>query len=126
MAEACSWIAAFVGWYNDRHRHSGIRFVTPSQRHSGKAIEICQHRARVYELARQLHPLRWSGTIRCWHQPKVGWNNPTPPGIGINPAKLVMAAGSAAGASSFMAVTGLPLFAERHLINIKKYSLIYG
>jgi hypothetical protein len=40
MEEACSWVAAFVGWYNDQHRHSGIRFVTPSQRHSGKAIEI--------------------------------------------------------------------------------------
>ena len=32
--EACAWVAAFVGWDNDRHRHSGIRFVTPSQRHS--------------------------------------------------------------------------------------------
>jgi hypothetical protein len=37
---------------------SGIRFVTPSQRHSGKAIEICPHRARVYELARPRHPRR--------------------------------------------------------------------
>ena len=24
-----------VGWYNDVHLHSGIRFVTPSQRHGG-------------------------------------------------------------------------------------------
>jgi hypothetical protein len=91
-AGACSWVAAFVGWYNDQHRHSGIRFVTPSQRHSGKAIEICRHRARVYELARQLHPLRWSGTTRYWHQPEVVWINPPPPEIGINPAKLVVAA----------------------------------
>ncbi len=58
---------------------SSIRFVTPSQRHSGKAIEICRHRARVYELARQRHPLRWSGTTRCWHQPEVVWINPPPP-----------------------------------------------
>jgi transposase InsO family protein len=92
MEEACSWVAAFVGWYNDQHRHSGIRFVTPSQRHSGKAIEICRHRARVYELARQLHPLRWTGTTRCWHQPEVVWINPPPPEIGINRAKLVVAA----------------------------------
>jgi hypothetical protein len=92
VAEACSWVAAFVGWYNDQHRHSGIRFVTPSQRHSGKAIEICRHRARVYELARQRHPLRWTGTTRCWHQPEVVWINPPPPENDARPARLVMAA----------------------------------
>ncbi len=54
--------------------------------------EICRHRARVYELARQRHPLRWSGTTRYWHQPVVVWINPPPPEIGINPAKLVVAA----------------------------------
>jgi hypothetical protein len=47
-----------MDWYNHQHRHSGIRFVTPSQRHSGEAVEICRHRARVYKLARQRHPLR--------------------------------------------------------------------
>jgi len=92
MEEACSWVAAFAGWYNDQHRHSGIRFVTPSQRHSGEAIEICRHRARVYELARQHHPLRWTGTTRCWHQPEVVWINPPPPENDAKPAKLVMAA----------------------------------
>ncbi|MFO0139779.1 MAG: integrase core domain-containing protein, partial [Cyanobacteriota bacterium] len=63
VEEACLWVCAFVDWYNDQHRHSG------------KAIEICRHRARVYELARQLHPLRWTGTTRCWHQPEVVWIN---------------------------------------------------
>lgn len=24
------------GWYNDEHRHSGIRYVTPGQRHCGQ------------------------------------------------------------------------------------------
>ncbi len=79
MEEACSWVAAFMSWYNDQHRHRGIPFVTPSQRHSGEAVEICRNRARVYELARQLHPLRWNGTMRCWHQPEVVWINPPPP-----------------------------------------------
>jgi len=87
-----SWVAAFVGWYNHQDRHSGIRFVTPSQRHSGKAIEICRHRARVYELARQFHSLRWTGTTRCWHQPEVVWINPPPTENDAKPAKLVIAA----------------------------------
>ena len=62
--EACAWVAAFVGWYNDRHRQSSIRFVTPSQRHSGEAFAICRHRACVYEQARQRHPRRWSRSTR--------------------------------------------------------------
>jgi transposase-like protein len=56
--EACERVAAFVDWYNHRHRHSGIKFVTPAQRHSGQAVEICRHRAVVYEQARQRHPRR--------------------------------------------------------------------
>jgi len=33
-------MASFVDWYNNRHRHSGIQFVTPQQSHSGKANDI--------------------------------------------------------------------------------------
>ena len=119
MAKACSCVAAFVGWYNDQHRHSGIRFLTPSERHSGKAIEICRNRARVYELARQGHPLRWSGTTRCWHQPEVVWINPLPPENEAKPATFVMAACSAAGKSSFLAVTALDCGAS--FIFFRKY-----
>jgi len=25
--EACRWVASFVDWYNDRHRHSGIKLL---------------------------------------------------------------------------------------------------
>ena len=78
VQEACGWVAAFVDWYNHRHRHSGIRFVTPDQRHSGEALAICRHRAQVYEQARQRHPRRWSRSTRCWRQPEVIWINPPP------------------------------------------------
>ena len=44
--EACQWVSAFVDWYNHQHRHSG------------KAIEICRQRSRVYELARIANPKR--------------------------------------------------------------------
>lgn len=79
VEEACAWACAFVSWYNHQHRHSGIGFVTPSQRHSVEAVEISRYRARVYEQARQCHPRRWSRTTRCWHQPKAVWINPPPP-----------------------------------------------
>nr|WP_225323103.1 IS3 family transposase [Synechococcus sp. RSCCF101] len=90
--EACDWVASFVSWYNHQHRHSGIRFVTPVQRHSGQANAICQQRARVYEQARQRHPRRWSRSTRCWRQPEVVWINPPPPENGITAATLAMTA----------------------------------
>jgi putative transposase len=90
--EACRWACQFVDSYNHRHRHSAIRFVTPDQRHSGQADELCRQRALVYEHARQREPRRWSRSTRCWHQPGVVWINPPPPENDINPAKLAMAA----------------------------------
>ena len=92
QAEACAWVVAFVDWYNHRHRHSAIRFVTPHQRHSGQGNEICRHRSRVYEQARQRHPRRWTRSTRCWRQPEVVWINPPLPENAIDPATLVMAA----------------------------------
>ena len=71
LEEACSWVMAFVDWYNHQHRHSGIRFVTPAQRHSGQAVAIARQRADVYERARQQHPRRWSRSTRCWRQPEL-------------------------------------------------------
>lgn len=77
-AEASEWVAAFVDWYNGQHRHSGIKFVTPHQRHSGAAKAICQQRAEVYEKARRVNPTRWSRNTRCWRQPVEVWiNKPT-------------------------------------------------
>ena len=76
--QACQWVTAFVDWYNHRHLHSGIKFVTPQQLHDGQATEICRHRTVVYEQARQLHPRRWSRSTRYWHQPEVVWINQPP------------------------------------------------
>ena len=92
MEEACVWVASFVGWYNDRHRHSGIGFVTPSQRHSGEAVAISHYRGRVYEQARQRHPRRWSRRTCCWRQPEVVWINTPQPENGANAATLVLVA----------------------------------
>jgi transposase InsO family protein len=90
--DACAWVATFVSWYNHRQRHSGIRFVTPHQRHSGQANEICRHRARVYAQAHQRHPRRWTRSTRCWRQPEVVWINPPPPENDADAATLAMAA----------------------------------
>ena len=64
-----------MGWYNHQHRHSGINFVTPNQRHTGAAKAIGQKRAEVYETARRANPTRWSRGTRCWDQAKEVWIN---------------------------------------------------
>ena len=38
--------------YNTEHRHSSIRYVTPSQRHVGLDIEILAKREAVYKAAK--------------------------------------------------------------------------
>ena len=67
----------FVGGYNDEHRHSGIRFVTPGQRHLGHDLVILAQRQAVYEQARARHPERWSGAIRNWEPITEVWLNPS-------------------------------------------------
>lgn len=66
LSSARDWVAGFVRWYNDEHMHSGIQFVTPSQRHAGKDAEILTVRKRTYEAAKKMHPERWSRGIRNW------------------------------------------------------------
>ena len=64
-----------MDWYNHRPRHSGIKFVTPHQRHSGSAKAICRQRAEVYDAARRANPTRWSRSTCCWRQPEEVWIN---------------------------------------------------
>ena len=69
------WVASFCTWYNHSHLHSGLKFVTPSQRHDGKDIVILEQRKCVYEEAKKMHPERWSGTTRNWdHEATVELN----------------------------------------------------
>ena len=32
----------FIAWYNEQHRHSGIKYVTPNQRQVGLAVGVVQ------------------------------------------------------------------------------------
>jgi putative transposase len=64
IEEARAWVADFVDWYNNHHRHSGINFVTPADRHEGRHVAILKQRQKVIEQARAKHPERWTGDIR--------------------------------------------------------------
>lgn len=70
------WVKQFVFWYNNIHRHSAIRFVTPNQRHRGEDRQILQHRQIIYEKAKSRNPNRWSGATRNWDYIHHVWLNP--------------------------------------------------
>lgn len=76
---ARDWCVKFVGWYNTKHKHSAIKFVTPEQRHRGEDIEILAKRDEVYRQAKAANPTRWSGATRNWERPKIVVLNPDKP-----------------------------------------------
>lgn len=67
IEEARLWVKEFIHWYNCVHLHSAIKFVTPVSRHEGKDREILAKRKLVYENAKALNPIRWSGQTRNWN-----------------------------------------------------------
>jgi putative transposase len=73
---AQAWVDGFVRWYNDDHQHSGIRFVTPAQRHDGTDIAILDNRKLVYAAARARNPRRWTRNTRNWAHIEVVQLNP--------------------------------------------------
>src|SRR5205823_5577527 len=63
---ARQWARRFVQWYNYEHRHSGIGYVTPAQRHAGQDGALLAGRHELYQRARHANPRRWSGKTRDW------------------------------------------------------------
>lgn len=66
LQAAREWASRFVHWYNHEHRHSGIRYVSPAQRHAGEDKALLAARHALYQQARAANPQRWSGRTRNW------------------------------------------------------------
>ncbi len=79
LEEARIWVAGFQHWYNEVHRHSALKFVTPGQRHRGEDIAILEERHLLYETAKARLPGRWSRTTRNWTPVKTVYLNPGKP-----------------------------------------------
>lgn len=47
LDDAREWVENFTQWYNETHRHSGIRYVTPGQRHRGEDGRVLKKRDEV-------------------------------------------------------------------------------
>jgi len=76
IEDANIWMLNFVDWYNNKHLHSGISYVTPGQRHDGKDKDILQRRAATYEKAKSINPERWSKDCKKWKRIESVFLNP--------------------------------------------------
>ena len=76
VTAARRWVSGFVDWYNFKHRHSAIQFVTPAQRHAGLDTAILVQRQALYLAAKARHPERWSRQTRNWEPVTVVYLNP--------------------------------------------------
>lgn len=76
LQKAREWTHRFSKWYNHEHKHSGIQFLSPNERHTGQAQAILDKRIKTYEKAKAEHPERWTGKTRDWSLPERVWLNP--------------------------------------------------
>lgn len=76
IENARQWVLKFAHYYNHEHRHSGLNFLTPIQRHTGMDQTVFSNRRAIYEAAREKNPERWTKSIRDWSLEDEVWLNP--------------------------------------------------
>lgn len=54
-------------WYNFNHQHSGIRYVSPTQRHAGEVRQFLAQSHAVCLQARECNPSSWSRHTLNWN-----------------------------------------------------------
>lgn len=77
LEKAYQWMDAFITWYNTKHVHSGIGYVTPEQKHAGQADAIIAHRNETKRRAYEAHKNRWSRPLALLTTPQVVYLNPS-------------------------------------------------
>jgi transposase InsO family protein len=85
LVEALRWLEGFVRWYNEEHLHSGIRYVTPATRHSGRECPVLANRHDVYTAAKRRTPRRWTCSTRNWSPVGAVYLNPIKQEVRISP-----------------------------------------
>src|SRR5271165_3271756 len=113
LEAARQWAARFVQWYNHEHRHSGIRYVTPAQRHAGQDGRVLATRHAVYQDARRRNPQRWSGSTRNWTPVGVVTLNPERDTVVRAATSQILLSGST-GEPAFPSRPGSARAAERN------------
>lgn len=64
IEQAREWMAGFVAYYNDQHRHSGLAGHTPASVHDGTWVEIQQVRQDTMDALRRANPGRYRRPLK--------------------------------------------------------------
>ncbi len=75
LQAARDWLARFIDWYNTQHRHCGIGYVTPFQKHNGLDIELLESRQETLNSAALAHPERFVRGPKTVAQPRAVYLN---------------------------------------------------
>ncbi len=76
---ALSWGRVILPWYNTKHYHSGLGYLTPASVHYGRADQILKERAKVMNQAFAARPDRFNNRPpKPYSLPRQVWiNKPT-------------------------------------------------
>lgn len=75
LDDARQWVQRYMHWYNELHKHSALKFVTPAQRHRGEDKAILAARQAFYQSLKSERPDRWRTNTRNWnHEPQMTLN----------------------------------------------------
>jgi transposase InsO family protein len=86
------WLAAFFGWHNDQHHHSGLALFTPADVFLLRVPAVAAVRQRALDLAYAAHPERFPNGA-----PRVAL---PPAEVHINPLEAMTATLGSDGASA--------------------------
>lgn len=69
------WVDSYYDWYNNKHRHSGICYITPKDCYDGKGEELMANRNRIMEKFYERHSKQKAlaeatGKRKYWKMPE--------------------------------------------------------
>jgi len=77
LEDSRAFCRPFFRWYNTKHRHSGIAFMTPEDVHYGRSAQVLQARSATLDAAFEAHPQRFKGKRPAPKEPpQAVWINP--------------------------------------------------
>lgn len=70
LQEAQQWVAGFDRWYNEEHRHSALKFVTPGQRTEARTMKFCARGWPSIRRRKPAGPNAGQGTVETGAAPR--------------------------------------------------------
>ena len=77
LDDGLAWGRKFFPWYNEKHSHSGLAYLTPHQVHTGTYVNVMEKRQAALDAAFARNPERFvKGPPKTGKLPEAVWINP--------------------------------------------------